>query len=71
MAAQDISDLRLGSGLSTAELGLRLRYEFVPELAPYVGIHYERALGRTADYSRGDEKNVDVVAAVVGIRFWF
>lgn len=71
LSAQDIPDLRLGSGLSTAELGLRLRYEIIPELAPYLGIHYERAIGRTADFRRGDGKDVDAVAALVGFRFWF
>ena len=33
-------------GLSTGELGLRLRYEIVPQFPPYVGVNYERALRR-------------------------
>src|SRR3546814_8771927 len=37
-AAQDVPELGVGSGLSTAELGLRLRYQFVPEFAPYIGV---------------------------------
>lgn len=33
-SAQNIRELGVGSGLSTIELGLRLRYEFIPEFAP-------------------------------------
>ena len=33
-ALQDVPELRIGSGLSSAEAGLRLRYEIVPEFAP-------------------------------------
>ena len=32
----------IGTGLSTGELGLRLRYEFRRELAPYVGVVWTR-----------------------------
>ena len=39
----------IGSGLSTAEAGLRLRYEFTRRVAPYIGVVHERAFGRTAD----------------------
>ena len=39
----------IGSGLSTAEAGLRLRYEFTREFAPYIGIERAYRLGRPAD----------------------
>ena len=42
-----LASLGIGAGLSSAEAGLRLRYEIVPEFAPYVGIEYERAFGDT------------------------
>jgi uncharacterized protein involved in copper resistance len=38
LTAQDVPDLGIGSGLSTAELGLRLRYELKPQFAPYIGV---------------------------------
>jgi copper resistance protein B len=44
-ALQDITHARLGSGLASADLGLRLRYGFVPNFAPYIGVSYERAFG--------------------------
>lgn len=61
----------IGSGLSKAELGLRLRYEVSRRFAPYVGIVRERAYGRTAELQRqagGHEGDTRVVA---GIRWWF
>ncbi len=72
LSAQDVPELGIGSGLSTAELGLRLRYEFKPQLAPYVGLEYERAFGGTADFRRraGDE-DVGGWRALLGLRAWF
>lgn len=71
LAAQDIPGQRIGSGLSTAELGLRLRYEIKREFAPYVGINWTWAAGRTADYARADGKDTSERSVVAGIRFWF
>ena len=60
-----------GSGLSTAEAGLRLRYEFVPEFAPYVGVEYERAFGDTADFRRAAGEKAGGWSLVLGVRAWF
>jgi len=61
----------IGSGLSKAELGLRLRYEIRREFAPYVGVTWERAYGRTADFARAGGHEVTSTGVVVGIRGWF
>jgi copper resistance protein B len=71
LAAQDIPALGVGSGLSNVELGLRLRYEIVPELAPYVGVHYERSFGDTARRLRAAGEPRGDARAVIGIRTWF
>ena len=52
LAAQNTPEIESGSGLSNAELGLRLRYEITREFAPYVGISYDRRFGKTAIYRR-------------------
>ena len=70
-AAQDIPELGTGSGLSSAELGLRLRYQFVPEFAPYAGLHYARAFGETADYHRARDEQSGEWRFLIGIRSWF
>lgn len=68
---QDVPELGIGSGLSTAEAGLRLRYEFVPEFAPYVGVQYERAFGDTADFRRVAGEDVGGWSLRLGVRAWF
>jgi copper resistance protein B len=70
-AAQDTVETRTGSGLSNAELGLRLRYEITREFAPYVGVSWDRKVGRTADYARARGDDAGGVAFVTGIRAWF
>ncbi len=71
LSAQDIPELGLGAGLTSAEAGLRLRYEFMREFAPYVGIVHETKLGRTADLARIAGEDASSINAVVGIRAWF
>ena len=70
-AVQDVPELGIGSGLSDAELGLRLRYQFIPEFAPYVGVGYERAFGDTADFRRARGDKVAAWRFLIGIRSWF
>lgn len=71
LAARNVPEIGVGSGLSKAEAGLRLRYEFVPEFAPYVGVEYERAFGNTADFSRAAGEKVGGWSFLVGLRTWF
>lgn len=61
----------IGSGLSTVEAGLRLRYEITREIAPYVGVVREKAFGRTADYRREAGEDSDDTRVVAGVRIWF
>ena len=71
LSAQRIPALGLGSGLTTAEAGLRLRYEFVPEFAPYVGLGWERAFGGTADFRRAAGERTGGWSLRLGVRTWF
>ncbi|GAA0337285.1 copper resistance protein B [Sphingomonas oligophenolica] len=71
LSAQDVPETRTGSGLSTAELGLRLRYEVTRQFAPYVGLSWDRKLGDTARYARLDGHDVAATSFVGGVRFWF
>ncbi len=63
---KDDPKMNLGSGFSSLEVGLRLRYEFIREFAPYVGLTWEKTFGKTKDYNPIDETNL-----VIGARFWF
>ena len=66
-----VPELGLGRGLSYAEAGLRLRYELSPRFAPYLGLSWERSLGRTARLAREAGEDVEVRSVVVGVRsYW-
>jgi len=71
LSGQDIPQLELGPGVSTIELGLRLRYEVKREFAPYVGVSFDRKFGGTADYARTAGKDVEATSFVIGVRAWF
>jgi copper resistance protein B len=71
LAAQDTPQTLTGSGLSNAELGLRLRYQLRPEFAPYIGVSYEQQVGKTADYVRARGEDPAAVSFVAGVRAWF
>ncbi|UKE46735.1 MULTISPECIES: copper resistance protein B [Xanthomonas translucens group] len=61
----------IGSGLSTLEAGLRLRYEISRRFAPYLGVVHERAFGATADYRRDAGEAPRETRVVAGVRVWF
>jgi copper resistance protein B len=61
----------IGSGLSTAEAGLRLRYEVTRQFAPYVGVVREWSFGRTADFRRDEGEDINDTRIVAGVRIWF
>lgn len=60
----------IGAGLSTTELGIRVRYEFRRDLAPYVGVTWHRAYYGSADHHRQHGEPVATGRAVIGLRVW-
>lgn len=68
---QDDAARGLGAGLSSTELGFRLRYEIRREIAPYVGYVWERSHGATADFARAAGEDARDHRFVAGIRLWF
>lgn len=69
--AQNDPQRGIGSGLAESELGLRLRYEIRREFAPYVGVSWNRAYGQAAHYARDEDKDINQLRWVVGVRLWF
>ena len=61
----------VGSGLGNAEAGLRLRYEFRREIAPYLGVNWTRKFGETADFATRAGEKTRETQLVFGIRLWF
>lgn len=68
---KDDPDNGLGSGLSNLSIGLRLRYEFNRQLAPYIGVEWSDAYGDTADYRQTAGQDISDTQFVAGLRFWF
>lgn len=58
-------------GLSDALLGLRLRYEFTPKFAPYIGIESSRYFGSAIDFRRQQTLPTRDTRYVLGLSFWF
>lgn len=68
---KDDLDNRLGEGLSDLAVGLRLRYEFSRQFAPYIGVEWTDTYGDTADYRRAAGEDTSGTQFVAGLRFWF
>ena len=60
----------IGAGLSTTDLGFRLRYEFTREVAPYIGITWNNKWGKTGDFAKAGE-DTGGARFVTGLRLWF
>ena len=69
-ALQEVEKFGVGSGINDIELGLRLRYELRREIAPYLGIQWERAVRSTADIRRAAGVGVEEVRLLAGLRLW-
>ncbi|ACK67584.1 copper resistance B precursor [Rippkaea orientalis PCC 8801] len=71
VAAQEVENFDIGSGINDIELGLRLRYEINRNYAPYVGINWIRLVGETEQFAREEGESVDNFSVVGGIRMLF
>ncbi len=68
---QDQPEYGIGSGLSSSELGVRLRYEFSRKFAPYLGVKWQKNYGATADLLKQANTKSSDISMVAGLRFWF
>lgn len=60
-----------GTGLSSAEGGLRLRWVVTPRVAPYLGLVHERSFGDTRRYRQAADGHGRDTHWVAGLRWWF
>lgn len=70
-AVQEAPEFGVGSGLTALELGFRLRYELWREIAPYIGISWERSFGETATLARAGGGSASELFLVAGLRLWY
>ena len=71
LSLQDVPELAIGSGLTNASLGLRLRYQISPLVAPYIGVEYDRAFGDTRQFLRAEGEDPGGFNLLAGVRLWF
>jgi copper resistance protein B len=53
------------SGISSAELGIRLQYQIKREFAPYIGINFDKQYGNSVIDANSETQ------LLVGVSFWF
>lgn len=58
-------------GFSSLEVGTRLRYEIIRQIAPYAGINWVKHYNNTADMAALDDDDIEHAAFVAGIRLWY
>ena len=71
LSGADDLDRGIAAGLTTGEVGFRVRYELRRELAPYAGVVWHRKLFGTGDAAREDGGDAGGWHLVSGLRFWF
>lgn len=70
-AIQDITENGIGSGLNDIDLGLRLRYEIIREIAPYFGVTWNQLTGATKNFALLSGEEASRISFVTGLRLWF
>ena len=70
LSGKDDPDRGIEAGLSTGEVGFRLRYELKRELAPYAGVVWHRKLFGTGDAARARGEDAGGWHLVAGFRWW-
>jgi copper resistance protein B len=70
LSLQDVPELAIGSGLTNASLGLRLRYQISPLVAPYIGVEYDRAFGDTRRFLYDEGEDAGGLKLLAGVRFF-
>jgi copper resistance protein B len=70
LAGKDDPDRGVGVGISTGEVGFRVRYELRREFAPYAGIVWHKKLFGTGDATRAKGGDAGGWHVVGGVRFW-
>ncbi|MBF0657737.1 copper resistance protein B [Psychrobacter sp. NG25] len=70
--SKDDHDNGITKGFNEMETEIRLTYEtFSRQLAPYVGLSYETALGKARGQRRQEDESVDSSSLTTGVKFWF
>ncbi|MFC6381524.1 copper resistance protein B [Psychrobacter glacincola] len=70
--SKEDSDNHITKGFNELDAEVRLTYETLSrQLAPYVGVSYETALGSARGQRRQENESVDSSSLTAGVKFWF
>ena len=70
--SKDDIDNHITKGFNELDTEVRLTYETLSrQLAPYVGVSYETALGSARGQRRQDNESIDSSSLTAGVKFWF
>lgn len=68
----DDEPIGVGAFGPRVEVGVRLSYDLIDRsVSPYLGLHYERLFGESADLARADDEERDALFVVAGLRLRF
>jgi copper resistance protein B len=67
----NVSEASFGQGMHTGEFGLRLRYEFRREIAPYLGVTWKKTWGGETSIMQTTKQNTNETSIVLGVRAWY
>ena len=65
------AERRIGAGVSSFDAGVRVRYEFRREFAPYVGVTWRDTFGDTSRFAEAANEPTGGRRVVAGLRLWF
>ena len=64
----DGNEADAGKKNSVSDLGVRLRYEITRDVAPYIGVNYEREWGGYGSPLQGEQAQTGATSLLVGVR---
>ena len=60
-------EIDVGSGFSSLDFGLRLRYEYIREFTTYIVVNYSNSFGDTK-VIYGEKESINFI---IGARLWY
>ena len=70
-AFSEDAEIGSGTGVNDLDIGVRLRYEFSRQFAPYIGVGWRRLFSDTADLAETSREDSDRFSLLLGVRMWF
>ena len=70
-SAQEVRELGFGEGFTSGAFGLRLSYDVIREVSPYIGVEWQGSFGKTEDMITRAGGASDATVFLIGIKGWY